>query len=206
MIPHTTKITKLWRKVEKNCLGTTSKNVHLTHIILTPPWQYCISREGGGGDSPEKWVGVLNGTFRVWNSNPAQLLESMKSSRPPWHLLGSDFVLWKLKIQTFSEMNAPFRVWNVDLILFAPFRVQFQNFFVKHTYPLFRKVPPGCIYCLWCRAQNNSRSMAGQDDHSNNFWPDIPKFRRTFDQSSAYFGRPLSIDRPLFWALWCIPK
>jgi len=36
----------------------------------------------------------------------------------------------------------------------------------------------------------------------NNFWPDIPNFRRTFDRSSAYFGRSLSVDRPLFWALY----
>jgi len=46
---------------------------------------------------------------------------------------------------------------------------------------------------LWRRAKNNSRSMAGQD---------IPKFRRTFDRSSAYFGRSLSVDRPLFCDLW----
>jgi len=38
----------------------------------------------------------------------------------------------------------------------------------------------------------------------NNFWPDIPNFRRTFDWSSANLGRSLSVDRPLFWALlWC---
>jgi len=35
------------------------------------------------GNSPEKWVGV----------NPVCLLGSTKSSQPPWHLLGSDFVV-----------------------------------------------------------------------------------------------------------------
>jgi len=46
-----------------------------------------------GGDSPEKCEGVLDGTVWVWNSDPAHLLVSTKSSRPSWHLLGSDFVL-----------------------------------------------------------------------------------------------------------------
>jgi len=45
------------------------------------------------GESPEKWVGVLDGTCRVRNSNPAHLLGSTKSPRIPWHLLASDFVL-----------------------------------------------------------------------------------------------------------------
>jgi len=35
----------------------------------------------------------------------------------------------------------------------------------------------------------------------NNFCLDIANFRRTFDRSSAYFGRSLSVDRLLFWVL-----
>jgi len=59
------------------------ENVRLKLTIDSLLWN-----GGTRGDSPDKWVGVLDSTFRVWNSNPTHLLGPTKSSRSRWHLLG----------------------------------------------------------------------------------------------------------------------
>jgi len=58
------------------------------------------------------------------------------------------------------------------------------------------------ILTTYNRAQNNRTRWLDKMTVQNNFWPDIPNFQRTFDQSSAYFGWSLSVDLPLFWALY----
>jgi len=50
-------------------------------------------------DSLEKWVGELGNNVRVLTHH----LDSKTTSRPPLHLLGSDFVFQKLKIRNLVK-------------------------------------------------------------------------------------------------------
>jgi len=76
-------------------------------------------------------------------------------------------------------------------MLFSPMP---QGFFNKNWFFLSHK-----NQTMRCgRAQNHSRSMAGQDDRSKQFLIGHSLFSKEIDWSSAYFDRSLSVDRPLF--------
>jgi len=96
------------------------------------------------GGSPEKWVGVLGGTFRVWNSKSAHLLGLRKTSRP------TKFCFLEVKNRrTISQMNASLILGceiTIWIDLFAPFRV---NYNISRLAPLPTSQgspPPGQIF------------------------------------------------------------